>query len=156
MKRLILLVGLAATGWWAYQRWPELQNPLPEIAETALAPLTAPATQPPDPPLPAVVPKVNFALRCEVRTLIDDWEQLAVQKYNSHHAAIVKKSMTRKVMSIKRKLFSSGKHDESALKSVMVQAACELGHTPEESNLLVDNILAASLSPARRVGVSSR
>ncbi len=58
--------------------------------------------------------------------------------------------MGKKVLSIKKKLFSDGKHDEASLRNVMVQAACEMGHSAQESELLVGGILGASQSPGLR------
>lgn len=120
---------------------------LPWAAESAPAPtkppkrnLFLPGTVQP----PAGAERVNFAIRCEVRTLIDEWKFLELQKCTGENVEGFKRAMGRRVLSIKAKLFAEGTHDVAALRNVMLAAAAELGYSPEQSAILIDNILATA------------
>ncbi len=52
----------------------------------------------------------------------------------------LRKSMGKQVIEIRRMLFAEGYHDENSLKNIMLQAALELGHPPDQCAYLINRI----------------
>jgi hypothetical protein len=129
MKNLILLVVLGLAGYFVYE---SVKAPASELESGQAASSLQEAPEP-----------VDGIIRMRVRRAIEVWKQ---QSNGRQVPSMV--DLREEVAAIRRRLYGNDLHDEAALKQTMVRAAVELGHAPDQAQILVGKVLAAA-APAR-------
>jgi hypothetical protein len=125
MKTLITL-SLLIVGYFGYQYWTARES-LPPPSEPD-AEMEVEQSAP-----------VHFSVKMRVKRILDEWKNESLQvPGRPRRASLV--DIRGEITEIRRRLQSEGRHDEPALRDIMVRAAVELGYAPDQAALLVREV----------------
>ena len=131
MKILFLLL-LIVGGYFAYDYFTAEEPPAPQLPV------------PPEPPaVRPIPPPVEFADKASVRKLLAEWKSRTLGDPSGGHGVEGSPALNADVelREIRRRLFSRGIHDESAVADVIERALRELGVKEAEVQGLASSIM---------------
>jgi hypothetical protein len=128
MRNLLIAVLLGMVGVFAYRHgMTEEETPVAELV----------VAQEPEP--------VEFAVKVRVRRMIEEWQNRSAGGARRPSLTDIEAELN----DIRRRLYDKGLHDEQSLRELMIRAAADLGHSPEQAKYLIGKVIAEASSAPR-------